>query len=644
MTVPLVALALDYYRDPLAYRHLAEVERPLPQGFGGLLADFCTALSSVRIAQTAAQLAADPAEMEEAARFFVRHVLLNPAGDYYRHLGLNRDAPQESIRHHYQLLIRMFHPDRVDPSTEVGAFYATRINLAYQTLRDPETRAVYDRGLPDLAAGFNETDPAWFFRPSLPVIAGNRPGRAPRGRVTRGRPRRVGLALVGAGVLAALVLGSGYALIQANRTPTLRLTASGSSETAAPLPSYLAPSARISGSGGRAAVDPLRPLEPAPVDGALSEPARTAIRAVADMPERPAPERLAEVPARVTAAAVEPPNVIATTAATTTVSTDSVTPKLAIDSDQRELDRLRMARVDLARVDPDRIGVGRPELDRVLGPVPPVVGQEDLAKAREPEALVIPTLAAASTSAASGGDVPPPHMIEPQRPAQSTRVSAAPRQAADPTPRRTETAAASPPKAEPVTQPKARLPELPKALPPAPLAKPASRRPEELQAATPEPKRAAAVPTPAAPQQPARSLAGAAERAPSAVASRNSATPEKDAAAVVARLEGAYAAMNADGFAALFTADARVNEGSGRGLIRSKYADLFKRLDGAKLSINNMRWRAMPDGRISGTGAITVGTRHPGEGRYRYAAGRIDFELARDGGGYRIASMIYRMN
>ena len=61
MAAPLVELALDYYRDPLAYRHLAEVERPLPKGFGALPAEFCTALSSTRIAQTAAQLAAEAA-------------------------------------------------------------------------------------------------------------------------------------------------------------------------------------------------------------------------------------------------------------------------------------------------------------------------------------------------------------------------------------------------------------------------------------------------------------------------------------------------------------------------------------------------------------------------------------------------------
>ena len=612
MAAPLVELALDYYRDPLAYRHLAEVERPLPQGFGALLAEFCTALSSARIAQTAAQLAADPGEMEEAARFFVRHVLLSPAGDFYRHLGLNRDAPQESIRHHYQLLIRMFHPDRVDASTEVGAFYATRINLAYQMLRDPETRAVYDRGLPDLAGGFTETDPAWFFRPSLPVIAEKRPGRIPRGRGVRGRRTRSGLALVGAVVLGALLLASGYALIQANQKPALRLAASGSKETSAPLPSYLTPSARISGSDDAAAIDPLPPIERAPVGGGLSEQDRTGIRAFED-----SPERLAEVPARVTVSPAARPNPIASTTATTITS--SLTPEQVIGADQLDAQQLGI----------EQLVDGRSASGRVVRTVP----NEDFARSREPEPLVIPPVSGATAS------VPPPKAIAPQqRPAEPMRLSAAPTRTADPTPRQSETAKAIAPKAELATQPKAELPELPKVQPRAPPSAQPKAAPKAISPAPP-----AAAPTPAAPAQPARSVAAAAERAPSPVSSRPAATPVKDASALVARLESAYAAMNADGFAALFTANARVNEGSGRGLIRSKYADLFKRTAGAKLSISNVRWRSMPDGRISGSGAISVGNQYRAGG-WRYAKGGVDLELIRDGTGYRIASMIYRLN
>jgi hypothetical protein len=636
MAAPLVALALDYYRDPLAYRHLAEVERPLPHGFGPLLAEFCTALSSARIAQTAAQFLVDPGELEEAARFFVRHALLSPAGDYYRHLGLNRDAPQESIRHHYQLLIRMFHPDRIDAATEVGAFYATRINLAYQALRDPETRSAYDRGLPDLPAGFTETDPAGFFRPSLPVLAGKRPGRVKRGRGARGRGSRVGPALVGAGLLGAVVLGSAYALIQANQRPALRLAASGSGETPAPLPSYLAPSARIAGSGGRAAVEPLPPVERAAVDPAVSEQDRTGIRAVED-----APERLAAVPARVSTAPAERPNPIATTTATTITS--SVTPEKLIEADPFKDGRLDIGQIEL----------GGSESGRVVRAVP----NEDLAKSREPEALVIPPVSAATASASAGRAVPAPKAIAPQRPAEPMRLVAAPTRAAGSTPGQPETVKAIPPKSEPATKPKVELPELPnvqpkpqpileptrppkaapKALPPAPSAKPASRRSEELRADPPAPSRASP------PAQPARSVVGAPERAPNVAPSRPAATPEKDASVVVARLEGAYASMNAGGFAALFTANARVNEGSGQGLIRSKYADLFKRTTGAKLSISNVRWRAMPDGRISGSGAISVGNKYR-DGEWRYAKGGVDLELVRDGGGYRIASMIYRLN
>jgi hypothetical protein len=444
--------------------------------------------------------------------------------------------------------------------------------------------------------------------------------------------------LVGSTVLGALVLGSGYALIQANQKPTLRLAASGSGETSAPLPSYLTPSARISGSGDPAAVDPVPPIERAPVDGAVSERDRTGIRAVED-----SPVRLAEVPARVTVSPAEQPIPLATTTATTITS--SVKPEKVIGADQLKIGQL----------DVEQLGVGRSESGRVVRAVP----NEDLAKAREPEPLVIPPVSAATASPA-GRDLPPPKAIAPQGSAEPMRLSAAPTRTVDPVPRQSGTATAMALKAQPASQPKAELPELPKvqpnvepaaqpkaapkALPPAPPAKPASRGSEELQAEPPAPKRTAAASTPAAPAQPARSRAAAAERAPSAAASRPAATPEKDASALVARLEGAYAAMNADGFAALFTANARVNEGSGRGLIRSKYADLFKRTTGATLSIGNVRWRAMPDGRISGSGAISVGNQYRGAGGWRYAKGGVDLELVPDGGGYRIASMIYRLN
>ena len=148
MVPALVELALDYYRNPVAYSHVADLSRPLPRGFPEFFKEFGAALSSSRIEQTAAQLSTDVHELEEAARFFVRHVLLDPAGDYYRYLGLFRDATRESIRSHYMLLIRMFHPDRVAEATDADLAYSSRLNAAYHVLHDPEERARYDQGLP----------------------------------------------------------------------------------------------------------------------------------------------------------------------------------------------------------------------------------------------------------------------------------------------------------------------------------------------------------------------------------------------------------------------------------------------------------------------------------------------------------------
>ena len=96
MVPALVELALDYYRNPVAYSHIADVSRPLPRGFAEFLTEFGAALSASRIEQTAAALGTDTHELEDAARFFARHVLLDPAGDYYRYLGLFRDATAES--------------------------------------------------------------------------------------------------------------------------------------------------------------------------------------------------------------------------------------------------------------------------------------------------------------------------------------------------------------------------------------------------------------------------------------------------------------------------------------------------------------------------------------------------------------------
>jgi len=234
MVPALVELALEYYRKPLRYSHLADVSRPLPRGFDDMLTAFGAALSSSQIAQTAEALSTDRDELERAARFFIRHVLLDPAGDYYRYLGLTRRARPEAIRSHYLLLIRMFHPDRLAEANEADLAYSSRINAAYHVLRDGQARKDYDCGLPKGLRQMAGSDPRTFFRPTGPVVS------SPRTRLFE----RIGSAIRRPPVVVAASLSVvallGYLLLQQVRVqPTLRMTDGASSAQTPAVPSYL---------------------------------------------------------------------------------------------------------------------------------------------------------------------------------------------------------------------------------------------------------------------------------------------------------------------------------------------------------------------------------------------------------------------
>jgi len=473
MVPQLVSLALDYHRDPLAFRHLGEACRPLPDGFEDLFAEFCAVLAPARIAATAEQFAVEKGELEEAARFLVRHVLLNPESDHYRCLGLNRGAEPEAIRRHYQLLIRMFHPDRAEASTEFWAFHATRINLAYQTLRDAEARRDYDSGLPEHAS--RETSLAWFFRAQQPLIEFDYTKASARrslGRRSRSRP----LWLYGFGL--AVVVGAMLALVSAmNRKPALRLEAGRHLETYEAIPGYLVdfPSTKAGDS------------PPTDVD----EPA-TARLLVASAAETPKPEQKQEK---------------------------------------------QEGRLTTQQTSPSADPVAR--------------------AASEPKQTAPP---------------PAESRREPSKPVATVTT---------PTP-----------------------------APTPPPAKIASVEPKPTSTSVP--------------------------KAPGA-------NPERAAQAVINRLQGAYRNRDAAAFAALFTQRARINEGQGRSLIRSKYADLFQSSLEARLYIERIDWRQVSDDSLSGSGSCSVSVKYRGSNAWQYARGHIDFVLVRDGGRYRIASMIYRI-
>jgi len=67
--------------------------------------------------------------------------------DYYDVLGLGRDAKPEQIKRSYRKLVKKYHPDRNKGRGKWAEKKVREIIEAYDTLRDADDRATYDRRL-----------------------------------------------------------------------------------------------------------------------------------------------------------------------------------------------------------------------------------------------------------------------------------------------------------------------------------------------------------------------------------------------------------------------------------------------------------------------------------------------------------------
>src|SRR6266849_5000406 len=64
--------------------------------------------------------------------------------DYYKILGIKRDAKPEEIKKAYRRLARKYHPD-VNPGDKAAEERFKQMSEAFDVLSDPKKRSVYDR-------------------------------------------------------------------------------------------------------------------------------------------------------------------------------------------------------------------------------------------------------------------------------------------------------------------------------------------------------------------------------------------------------------------------------------------------------------------------------------------------------------------
>ncbi|NMM35117.1 MAG: DnaJ domain-containing protein, partial [Phycicoccus sp.] len=108
--------------------------------------------------------------------------------DYYKDLGVSRDAKPEDIKRAYHRMARKLHPD-VNADDEAEDRFK-RISQAYDVLSDPEKRRAFDSGADPFGGAANSFGQGFSFSDVMDAFFGQAAGgaaRGPRSRQSRGQ-------------------------------------------------------------------------------------------------------------------------------------------------------------------------------------------------------------------------------------------------------------------------------------------------------------------------------------------------------------------------------------------------------------------------------------------------------------------------
>ena len=110
--------------------------------------------------------------------------------DYYKILGVGKNASDEEIKKAYRKLARQYHPDR-NPGDKKAEERFKQISQAHDVLSDPDKRKEYDRGGSFAGFGVPNFDPS-SFGGSFGDILSNLFGGGPGGPSRTGPQRAAG--------------------------------------------------------------------------------------------------------------------------------------------------------------------------------------------------------------------------------------------------------------------------------------------------------------------------------------------------------------------------------------------------------------------------------------------------------------------
>lgn len=176
---------LDFERSPGRYPVALREPRPLFDHIDSVMQ-----LAAGRPVEGLRVAAANEHELQRAARFFVRKVMLRPGADPLTLLGLHPDFEAAQLREHYRLMIRLTHPDFVAQGERWPADAATRINLAKDALSAAPQMLAGDAAAPPPQMGAQPKAHTMAPPPRPPRPLLPRPATVARGDMGRKGPWR----------------------------------------------------------------------------------------------------------------------------------------------------------------------------------------------------------------------------------------------------------------------------------------------------------------------------------------------------------------------------------------------------------------------------------------------------------------------